>query len=73
MTEIASRDTGPIPPAIAGHWLRCGLRVGLLTLVLAPAPGCGGQPGPVAVRPIASPSTPEAIKEREKNPLITRD
>jgi hypothetical protein len=73
MTKIASCGPGPIPPGIARNLLRFGLWVGLLALVLAPAPGCGKQPGPVAVRPIASAPTPDDIKDKEKNPLITRD
>jgi hypothetical protein len=73
MTNIASCGSRPIPPGNGHRVLRCALRVGLLAVVLTPAPGCGKQPGPVAVRPIASSPTPEEIKDREKNPLITRD
>jgi hypothetical protein len=49
------------------------LRLGLIVLVLAPIAGCSKQRGPVAVKPIAVPATPEESKEREKNPLINRD
>ena len=49
------------------------LRLALLALVLAAVVGCSKQPGPVAVRPIAVPATPEEIKDKEKNPLINRD
>ena len=49
------------------------LRLAVLAVVLAPVLGCSKQRGPVAVRPIAVPATPEEIKDREKNPLINRD
>jgi hypothetical protein len=45
----------------------------VLILVLGPVPGCGKQPGPVAAKPIAQPATAVEIKDKEKNPLITRD
>jgi hypothetical protein len=73
MTKIASPGPARIPPGIARNGFRFALRLGLLALLVAPVPGCGKRPGPVAVRPISSTATPDEIKDKEKNPLITRD
>jgi hypothetical protein len=68
MIDVAS--SGPISRRIARRGIR---RLVVASLALVLVPGCSSRPGPVAVRPIASPATAQELKDKEKNPLITRD